>query len=113
MNKLAKGRPVLTELLLPFLGKKNLLFQPTGHDGGAFVKQLRLKYGNMVNDKASLRSVHKVTLEQLTAKTAKWGESPVDVFDELKTILYDIMGITLFGGTWSNSEVGTRLLKQV
>ena len=45
VNKRARGRPPLVEMLLPFLGKKNLLFQPVEHDSGAFMKQLRIRCG--------------------------------------------------------------------
>ena len=98
INKLAKGRPKLTELILPFLGGKNLLFQPTGHGGGFFVKQLRLRYHAMVSSRAALDLAHEQTRIILEGRTRHWADlnTTVDVFEELKTIMYDIMGVTLF-----------------
>jgi len=98
--------------LLPFLGAKNLLFQPTAHDGGVFVKALRLKYGDMVQGDHALQTIHKVVFEMMPKRTSHWGSGePIHIFDELIHILYDIMGTTLFGGAWSENDNGEMIIK--
>lgn len=113
ISKHAKGRPPLAETLLPFLGRKNLLFQPTGKDGGAFVKQLRLRYGKMVNGQETQRRVHAATLQMLRETAADWGEAggPVDVYEAFKVALYDVMGSVLFGQAWSDHAKGGTIFR--
>jgi len=116
LNKKAVGRPPLVQNLLPFLGAKNLLFQPTAHDNGAFVKKLRKTYADMVQGEPPamqpLRDVSRVALETMEKRTAHWGSGqPINVFEELKFVLYDIMGTVLFGEAWSNNENGPMIIK--
>merc|ERR1712070_1262320 len=114
LNKKAIGRPPLTENLLPFLGKKNLLFQPTGHDDGKFVKSLRMQYGSMVigeMDSAPQIKIHDVAFDTMSKRTKHWDQRPIDVFEELKHILYDVMGDVLFGAAWSSNSRGAEIIK--
>jgi cytochrome P450 len=102
LNKKCTGRPDLTEVLLPYLGKDNLLFQK-----GAMIKNLRMRYGAMVNDKQTLQLVHDVTLKLVDERFRGWSSaSTVDLHDALDTVIYDIMGQSVFGGTWSDGSRG-------
>jgi len=112
LNKKAVGRPALTQNLLPFLGAKNLLFQPTAHDNGAFVKKLRLKFGKLAGGEQPLGDLHRIAWDTMDERTAHWGKgTPIDVFEELKYIIYDIMGKVMFGGAWSDNENGPMIIK--
>lgn len=107
MNNKARARPALTETLLPFLGKENLLFQK-----GDMIKKLRLRYGKMVNGRDTLESVHTTSIEMLSKRTRHWAEGkPVDLHGELGPLIYDIMGKVLFGGSWSQHESGQTIRK--
>lgn len=115
VNKLAKGRPEVTKMLLPFLGDSNLLFQPVEADDGKFVKMLRLKYGKMVSGSLATRNVHDVSLSVLSKRTkaGNWGSGKaVNVFEELKAILYDIMGTAMFGQeAWHRNDNFQRIFR--
>lgn len=112
-HKTCRGRPKLAKVLLPFLGEANLLFQDTAGDHGAFVKQLRLRYGKMVNGPVAGRAVHAEVLRFFDRKvTSDWGSGQaVDVFDELRTILYDVMGMAVFGGVWMADDNGREIFR--
>ena len=44
-------------------------------------------------------------------QAAHWGKSEVDVFNEMKTMLYDIMGLALFGNAWTDHDTGANIFK--
>lgn len=105
MNKLCEGRPPLTETLLPYLGKDNLLFQK-----GPMIKQLRLIYQKMVAGRETLEMIHQIAFDAVGPMADKWGSNTsTNLHDELKILQYDIMGKALFGGVWSTTENGPKI----
>ena len=112
VHRQSRGRPKLAKILLPFLGEENLLFQPTADDHGKFVKALRLKYGMMVNGREAGETVHRISLDMFKEKAAHWGSGkPIDVYNDLKVMLYDLMGIALFGQAWMDQDVGREIFR--
>ena len=66
----------------------------------------------MVTGTEALQSVHDTSLRLFDERTAAWADGKaVNVFEELKFTLYDIMGEVLFGGAWSENDNGPTILK--
>lgn len=108
LNKKCVERPDLTETLLPYLGSDNLLFQK-----GAMIKNLRMRYGGMVNDKQTLQMVHDVSMALIEQRGCDWADhKTLDLHARLDTIIYDIQGQVIFGGNWSTTDVGQAIRKE-
>merc|ERR1712232_890650 len=77
------------------------------------IKNLRMRYGAMVNDKKTLEMVHEVTLQLFEQRCSKWADAQsVDLHGALDTIIYDIMGQVIFGGNWSDASKGKAIRKE-
>jgi cytochrome P450 len=108
LNKKCYHRPDLVSVLLPYLGSDNLLFQK-----GAMIKNLRMRYGSMVNDKEVLKAVHEVTQKLFEERCTGWGDQKsVDLHAQMDTLIYDISGETIFGSRWTEAEKGKAIRKE-
>jgi len=108
LNQKCRLRPDLTQTLLPYLGKDNLLFQK-----GHMIKDLRLRYGSMTQSAATLEQAHQVTIQLLEERSKAWDSAKtVDLHDALDTIIYDVMGEVIFGGTWTDKGQGQAIRKE-
>jgi cytochrome P450 len=48
----------------------------------------------------------------MAERTSHWGKgAPIDVFEELKHLMYDIMGKVIFSGAWSKDENGATIIQ--
>ena len=65
--KQTRSRPHETYMFLHYLGKDNLLFSH-----GDDAKQMRLKYGKMITNKAQLLKLHDLSMEEFSKR--KWFE---------------------------------------
>jgi len=106
LYKKAPSRPKETFLFLNYLGKDNLLFQH-----GPLVKQMRLRYNKMVSTPEALESIHKISALRFTNAADKWDRGPIDLFEELSHLVYDIMGEALFGSSWLSSSEGREIYR--
>lgn len=103
-----RERPLETYMFMWFLGKENLLFQH-----GDAAKRLRLRYGEMVTQRAQLDKVHEQTIISFSAETEKWNAMPgsMDLHAHLGPIIYDIMGSVLFAQPWISTEAGREVYR--
>eukprot|EP00515_Schizochytrium_aggregatum_P013504 CAMPEP_0202092910 /NCGR_PEP_ID=MMETSP0964-20121228/48272_1 /ASSEMBLY_ACC=CAM_ASM_000500 /TAXON_ID=4773 /ORGANISM="Schizochytrium aggregatum, Strain ATCC28209" /LENGTH=536 /DNA_ID=CAMNT_0048661155 /DNA_START=57 /DNA_END=1670 /DNA_ORIENTATION=+ len=109
LYKKTSSRPFETYIFLSFLGKENLLFQH-----GAMVKQLRLRYGRMISNVDQLRKVNEVSFREFGDLHRTWSierrPDGLDVHFAVGPYIYDIMGQVLFGGSWTTSDIGQRIM---
>lgn len=106
VHKKAPERPDSTFKVVNYLFKENILFQH-----GAWQKQLRRSYQEIINDPSVHQKLHRIAGEQLDTEIKSWAGSEVDVYTRFEGMIYDIMGQVLFGQTWSELGVGKRIMK--
>lgn len=77
------------------------------------IKNLRMRYGSMVNDAKTLELVHNVTLQLFEERCSNWADAKtMDLHGALDTIIYDIMGQVIFGGNWTDADKGKAIRKE-
>jgi cytochrome P450 len=108
LYKKTRSRPFETYMFLSYLGKENLLFTH-----GEMVKKLRLRYGKMISNVEQLRKLNDISFTEFGKLVSGWGAQPggVEIHAQLGPVIYDIMGQTLFGGSWSTSDAGKSIME--
>ncbi|KAH9261452.1 hypothetical protein BASA81_000096 [Batrachochytrium salamandrivorans] len=105
-----RERPHETYLFLWYLGKENLLFQR-----GPIVKEMRLRYGQMVAQRTQLDKLNEVCYLHFNSCLMSWtsqsGAKAVDVYAVLGPIVYDLMGTVLFDAPWLATEEGREIYR--
>ena len=108
----ARDRPHETYLFLWYLGKENLMFQR-----GPIVKEMRMRYGEMITQRSQLDKVHAKTTRNFRADVERWTTAagaaarPVDLFAVLGPAIYDIMGEVMFDAPWMSTEEGREVYR--
>lgn len=110
--KKARDRPHETYIFLWYLGKENLMFQR-----GKLVKDMRMRYGEMITQSSQLSKVHEKSVALFRTEIDKWvnmSSSPgasVDLFAQLGPAIYDIMGQVMFDAPWLSTEEGREVYR--
>jgi len=105
-----RDRPLETYMFLWYLGNENLMFQR-----GPIVKEMRLRYGKMITARSQLDKLNEVTQRETAAAVQKWltpaGQAgrPVDIFEQLGPLIYDVMGQVMFHRPWLSSPEGREI----
>lgn len=109
VHKKASERPESTFKVVNYLFKENVLFQH-----GPWQHQMRRSYQKIVNDPAVLAKLHQTAWDSMQKEIANWDNGrgkDVNAHGQFEPMVYDIVGQVLFGATWSQSDVGKRIMK--
>lgn len=100
--------PVRPDALFPvlcYLGQENLLFRKDAKE----IKQIRDRYSKVIRADSTMQLMHDITVERFNKALDSWTGNSIDVHKELGSQIYDIMGRVMFGGEWSQTDVGPRI----
>jgi cytochrome P450 len=108
--KLAKDRPVISELVVRFMSREALVMQ---RGGTAHTKELRTRHGHIVQQREQLERVHEVARDFMRNSLSNWtgSERKVDYYEELGEMIYNVMGEVVFDGPWLHTVKGQECYK--